>query len=230
MIVKAEVSVSRRNRELRLGRAGRSRFRRVDNRLWGWGLAMKPRLNRTQLNNRSWALGRSRRLRAYPPRLGDSKPRDPAALLRSAQRSARLRPALPDRLCPPARLRSALLSPARLRSAPLGSTRQVLYTCSAPLGSPQPRSAPLGPPALPLSTRGTIAIRALPWLGATVLAGSSSALFGTPLRLVSRTAVSTRSLVAFFGHPRSLLPLPTRQRPGRSERAGRTPPRRGHAG
>ena len=68
----------------------------IDDRLWGWGLAMKPRLNRTQLNNHNWALGRSRRLRAYPPRLGDSKPRAPAALLRSAQRSARLGPALPQ--------------------------------------------------------------------------------------------------------------------------------------
>lgn len=33
----------------------------------GVGLAMKPRLNKTQLNSRGWALGRSRRLRAYPP-------------------------------------------------------------------------------------------------------------------------------------------------------------------
>ena len=95
MIVKAEVSASCRNWEPRLGRAGRSRFRRVDDRLWGWGLAMKPRLNKTQLNSPGGALGRSRRLRAYPPRLGDSKPRAPAPLLRSAQRSARLGPALP---------------------------------------------------------------------------------------------------------------------------------------
>lgn len=95
MIVKAEVSAPRRNREPRLGREGRSRLGRVDGRLWGWGLAMKPRV-KTQLNSRGWALGRSRWLRAYPPRLGDSKPRAPVALLSSAQQSARLGPALPQ--------------------------------------------------------------------------------------------------------------------------------------
>lgn len=62
----------------------------------GVGIGQETAGEEDPANSRGWVLGGYGRPRAYPPKLGDSKPCAPVALLRSAQQSARLGPALPQ--------------------------------------------------------------------------------------------------------------------------------------